>query len=376
MQPVLEKRENIVIGGGVAGAAAAIWLTKQGRDVLLLEKEAAPRHKVCGEFISIEAQHYLKELGIDLMALGAVPIRQLLLIKGSREINTRLPFLALSLSRYVLDEALLQLAISTGVELRRGTNVTSLVPNNPGWMISSPTCELQGERVFLATGKHDLRGWPRDDAGSESHIGLKMHYILSPAQQRVLAGCIEVMVFHGGYAGLVPIENGKANLCLVVRKSVFLRRGKDWGQLLRALSATIPRLKACLQDATPCWERPLAIAGIPYGYIHPAEGNDQFGLFPIGDQMAVIPSFCGDGIAIALHTAFLATAINTSDYIITAQHELQLQMRRASQVARIMAGSLTCELAFLTCRVRPSLLATLITKTRVLYSGLYAAKPF
>jgi flavin-dependent dehydrogenase len=371
MQPVLEKRENIVIGGGVAGAAAAIWLSEQGRDVLLLEKEAAPRHKVCGEFISIEAQHYLKELGIDLMALGAVPIRQFRLIKGSREINTRLPFLALSLSRYVLDEALIQRAISNGVELRRGINVTSLAPNNPaGWMISSPTSELQGERVFLATGKHDLRGWPRDDAGSESRIGLKMHYILTPAQQRELAGYIEVMVFQGGYAGLGPIENSKANLCLVIRKSVFLRHGRDWCQLLSDLSAMIPHLKARLQDATPCWERPLAIAGIPYGYINPAEGKDQCGLFPMGDQMAVIPSFCGDGIAIALHTAFLATATNASNYITTTRHELQLQMLRASQVARIMAGSLTCELAFLACRLRPSLLATLVTKTRVLYSRL------
>lgn len=370
MQPILEKRENIVIGGGVAGAAAAIRLAKQGRDVLLLEKEVAPRHKVCGEFISIEAQHYLKELGIDLMALGAAPIRQLLLIKGAQKINTRLPFLALSLSRYVLDEALLQLAISSGVELRRGINVTSLVPDNPGWMVSSSTSELQGERVFLATGKHNLRGWPRDDAGSEAHIGLKMHYILNPAQQRELAGHIEIMLFDGGYAGLEPIENGKANFCLVIRKSAFLQHGKDWGQLLRVLSAEIPHLKARLQAASPCWERPLAIAGIPYGYIHPAESKDRLGLFPIGDQMAVIPSFCGDGIAIALHTAFLATAANTFNYIMTARHELQLQMLIAGWLARIMAGSLTSELAFLSCQVRPALIAALIAKTRVQYSRL------
>lgn len=364
MQPILEKRENIVIGGGVAGSAAAIWLAQQGRDVLLLEKEVAPRHKVCGEFISIEAQHYLKALGIDLMALGAVPIRRFLLVKGSRKINTRLPFPALGLSRYVLDEALLQRAIGIGVELRRGVNVTGLAPGNPGWLVSSPAGELQGENVFLATGKYNLRGWPRDDAGGEAHIGLKMHYILTPEQQRELAGYIEVMVFKGGYAGLESIENGKANFCLVIRKSVFLQHGKDWEQLLRVLSAEIPHLKARLQEAGPCWERPLAIAGIPYGYIHPADGKDRFGLFPIGDQMAVIPSFCGDGIAIALHTAFLAATTSTSHYLMAARHALQLQMRLAGWLARIMAGSLASESAFLLCRIRPSLLATLITKTR------------
>jgi flavin-dependent dehydrogenase len=47
-----------IIGGGPAGSAAAILLARQGYDVVLLEKDRFPRHKLCGEFLSLEAQDY------------------------------------------------------------------------------------------------------------------------------------------------------------------------------------------------------------------------------------------------------------------------------------------------------------------------------
>src|SRR6201999_3729739 len=52
----------------------------------------------------------------------------------------------------------------------------------------------------------------------------------------------------------------------------------------------------------PCWDRPLAISSIPYGYVR-REGDD---VWRLGDQAAVIPSFAGDGMSIALHSARLA----------------------------------------------------------------------
>src|SRR6202034_4720331 len=66
--------EVLVLGGGVAGCAASIALARKGRIVTLIEREPAPRHKVCGEFLSGEALEDLHALGIDVAALGAVPI--------------------------------------------------------------------------------------------------------------------------------------------------------------------------------------------------------------------------------------------------------------------------------------------------------------
>jgi len=60
------KAEVVVIGGGLAGSAAAIVLGRAGSDVVLLERESQPQHKVCGEFLSREALKYLELLGLEV----------------------------------------------------------------------------------------------------------------------------------------------------------------------------------------------------------------------------------------------------------------------------------------------------------------------
>jgi flavin-dependent dehydrogenase len=60
-----------------------------------------------------------------------------------------------------------------------------------------------------------------------------------------------------------------------------------------------------LAGAEPLLAKPISVTHIPYGYIRPTTEN---GLYCVGDQAAVIPSFTGDGISIALHTARCATA--------------------------------------------------------------------
>jgi hypothetical protein len=131
-----------------------------------------------------------------------------------------------------------------------------------------------------------------------------MHWRLAPKEAAVLARHVELVLFAGGYAGLEPIEGGRANLCLLVRRRRLAELGRSWPRLIATIRAASPILDARLSGAIPCWQRPLALASIPYGYILPAAVD---GPFRLGDQAAVIPSFAGDGIAIALHSARLAT---------------------------------------------------------------------
>src|SRR3712207_4437501 len=112
--------EIVVAGGGLAGAAAACLLAQAGRSPLLIERETAPRHKVCGEFLSIEAQAYLAHLGIGLDELGASRIASVRLIHGRTMAEADLPFEARGISRKVLDEILLDRAASCGARLLRG----------------------------------------------------------------------------------------------------------------------------------------------------------------------------------------------------------------------------------------------------------------
>src|SRR5579871_748002 len=118
--------EVLVIGGGVAGCAAAIALRRNGRSVTLIEREPTPRHKVCGEFLSGEALVDLRALGIDVVALGAVPIPRVRLATSRSAAEAPLPFPAASLTRKTLDTALIAEAIAAGVRVQRGRAVQAL----------------------------------------------------------------------------------------------------------------------------------------------------------------------------------------------------------------------------------------------------------
>jgi flavin-dependent dehydrogenase len=298
-------RDALIVGGGLAGGALAVSLASAGRDVVLLERETGPHDKVCGEFLSREAVLYLNALGVDPLALGAQRIGAVRLASGKHVASVALPFSALSLSRRILDDALLSRAAWAGAKVRMGARVQSLETGGDGWQARLSDGEsVSAKSAFLATGKHDVRGWPRPAGRQPDLIGFKQYWRLEPGQAAALAGHVELILFPGGYAGLEPVEDGRANLCLVVRRTRFAALDQQWAGLLDAIRADSPLLDRRLAGAEPSMDRPLAIASIPYGYVR----GTSDGLWRLGDQAAVIPSFAGDGMSIALHSANVAAA--------------------------------------------------------------------
>ena len=305
----------LVIGGGAAGAATAILLTRAGRRVTLIEQHRDARHKICGEFLSTEACASLAMLGVDLISLGAVPVDTVRLAGGGSVAEAALPFRALSLTRRTLDEALLALAAASGVELLRGARAESVVrePAAGGsgdtcarWSLRlSNGCSLETSTLFVATGKHDLRGHARPSARGAKLVAFKQYFRLTEPQRRALACAVELVVFRGGYAGLQMVEEDLANLCLLVEEQRLRAVGSSWSKLLSALCAAEPHLQMRLHGAEPMLAQPLALSHIPYGFL--AQPEDTF--WRVGDQAAVIPSFTGDGISIALHTARIAAPL-------------------------------------------------------------------
>ncbi len=356
----------IVIGGGLAGAAAAIGLAKAGHAITLFDKAATAQHKVCGEFLSHEAVDYLDRLRLDVRALGAVPVDRVRLLAGHRAIETRLPFRAWSLSRYRLDEALLAHAEAQGVVVRRGAVVQALQREQAGW-----TLRLAGETraapaIFLATGKHDLRGYKRPPGRQNELVAFKMHYRLNQAATTALAGAVELALFPGGYAGLELVEDGIANLCLLVQRQVLAKIGGGWNDV-QAYLAAAPQLAARLHDATPLWQKPLTIAAIPYGLV---QRETEPGLWRLGDQAAVIPSFAGDGMAIALHSA--AKAVHefqagqaAPDYQRQLAAELAGQVGRATLLSQALVQPLGRGILPYVAGLWPGLLARTASLTRV-----------
>ncbi|MBV8915692.1 MAG: hypothetical protein JOZ05_21975, partial [Acetobacteraceae bacterium] len=189
----------LIAGGGVAGGAAACLL---GPDCVLFERERAAHDKICGEFISAEAVCYLRRLGLDPSALGAVPVHSVRLVHRDTIAEVDLPFTAYGLSRLVLDEALLERAESLGAAVLRGHAVRGIAD---GVAEVSGLGRFPGHAVFLATGKHDLRGARRTPSRKiEDLVGLKAHLAIDPAEAAELAGHVEVIMFGDGYGGLQP----------------------------------------------------------------------------------------------------------------------------------------------------------------------------
>jgi flavin-dependent dehydrogenase len=374
VKPVKATAENLVIGGGLAGGMAAMRLADAGRDVVLLEKEARAHHKVCGEFLSPEAVEYLRQAGVDPISLGAARIRLLRLSVKNSVVETDLPFIALSLSRCVLDEALLSRAEEAGCCVRRGVSAERLTQSNEMWIAELGGGEtLRAGSVFLATGKHDLRGWNRSPGAHNDLVGFKMYWRLAPAQTGALRDFMELFLFRGGYGGLALVEGDAANLCLVVRRAELRRLG-GWNDVLAALLAENRQMRLRLEGANPLWERPLAISSIPYGYL---SGRPE-GVWCVGDQAAVIPSFTGDGMSIALHSGALAAEMYVSGASAAQYHRaLETQLKRGMSLATLLSRSMVTDvgraLAPVGLSLMPNAMGWIARATRIPDGALVSA---
>ncbi len=362
--------DAVVIGGGVAGGAVAAHLARAGRKVVLLEREAGPHHKVCGEFVSGEAVHYLRGLGIDLAALGAVPIAAVNVHTPRAAVGCALPFPAVSVSRCVLDDAILRRAAADGADVRRGHAVRSLRRGGARWIADlDGGGSIEAGDAFLATGKHDVRGWRRPPGRQNDLIAFKLHWrgaAASGAGAAAPGASVELFLFPGGYAGLEAVEDGILNLCLVIRRGHFARLGGRWEALLSMLLAKFARLRHLLDGAQACWPRPLAVGFIPYGLVQ-SRGD---GPWRLGDQAAVIPSFSGDGIAIALHSARMAADYYLSgragaDFQSGLAGDVAGQVQRATLLSRLLVQPGTQAIAMALAQMAPRLVGRIGRGTRI-----------
>lgn len=367
----LDPVDVLIVGGGPAGSAAAIELSQAGRRVALLERTLHAHHKVCGDFLSAEALSSLEALGLNAAHLGAVPIERVRFAGPFGVSSATLPFAAQSLTRLVLDEALLHRACASGALVLRGHSAESLHRRNASWHVgvSGPTraYTLSAPHVLLATGKHDLRGIPRPAGTHTDLVGLKMYLRLAPEQINALRDNIELALFRDGYGGLSLVERNAANLCFVIRRTQLRDLGRDWSTISTFLTSN-PHLRMRLAGSEPLLERPLAISPIPYGLLlqHAIAEN----LYAIGDQAAVIPSFTGDGLALALHSGrFAAQSLlagrSSHDFHANLHKQLRWQLSFATMLSRALISRPKLLGLSLATRLFPGMLPAVASHTRL-----------
>lgn len=373
---------TVIVGAGLAGCAAALRLAHAGGRPLLIERTPHPQPRICGQFVSGEAARLLDSIGVDVRALGAQPTERVRLWQGGRCSEAELPFRSYGLSRRVLDGALQAACVRAGVALWRGHRVSALQAEPGSSRVrvhlqpaDGPAQSLHARSVFLAVGKTDLPGVARLPTRSpDALIGLQAHLRLAPEQQRQLDGHVEVMLFGGGYAGLQSVEGGWANLCLLMPRPEGPGNVAQW--LARAVAAC-PTLTRRVSGAQWASEPVQTIFRVPYGHLHavparpdPAAASAHPAIWRLGDQAAVIPSFTGDGMAIALHSGLLAATVlqqglQAEHYHRRLAREVGPGLRLADRLYRLGRHAVTGPALQGLLQIWPRLVGVLARHTRV-----------
>ncbi len=291
----------LIVGGGPAGAAAAMRLVHAGLPHLLVERTRETGDALCGGFLSWRTLQSLTALGIGADRLNVRPITRVRVVAGTREVEARLPAPGLAVSRRRLDSVMLTQAVAMGVPVERGVTVRAV---EGGEARTADGATIAADALFLATGKHDVRGVarPEDARGDDPALGLRVRLAPSPALSAQVGDAVELHLFPGGYAGVALQEDGSVNLCMAVERSRLQEAGSP-AALLRTLGDALP----VLGDRLAAWDgaAPDAIANVPYGW---RARTTSPHVFRLGDQAGVIPSLAGEGMGIAIASGRAAAA--------------------------------------------------------------------
>lgn len=291
----------MIVGGGPAGAAAALLLARARSPHLLIERTGETGDALCGGFLSWRTLETLERIGVRRGALNRDDIRRLRLLAGRHQAEAWLPRPALAVSRWRFDTLMMAHAINAGAAVERGVAVRSAEATT---VRLADETEITTEALFLATGKHELRGLARPvDLDDDPTLGLRVRLGPSGTLDRLVGGTIELHLFDRGYAGLARQEDGTVNCCMAVHRSRLGEAGSP-DALLDALAREAPHLGDRLAYRAE-GAAIDAVANVPYGW---RAADTAPGIFRLGDQAACIPSLAGEGMGIAIESGLRAAS--------------------------------------------------------------------
>ena len=291
----------IIAGGGLAGLTNAILLSRAGRRVLLIEKKKYPFHRVCGEYISNEVLPFLHTLGVSPFDYGASRVTQLQITSpsGKQQVQVPLDLGGFGISRFVLDEVLWKKAEATGATVLQGVQVQEVVFEDEGFSV-----ELSDGQVFtskLVIGAFGKRSnldkqLNRPFIHQRSpYLGVKYHIKTDFPDDR-----IALHNFEDGYCGISAIEAGKYNFCYLTTRHNLKKHGTI-EEMENAVLFKNPYLRHLKDNSEWLFDKPEVINEISFSPKQPVENH----VLMSGDTAGLITPLCGNGMALAIHSARL-----------------------------------------------------------------------
>ena len=334
----------LVVGGGPAGAAAAIRGAAAGLSVVVCDKASFPRDKTCGDGLTTSALRLLERLGLDPAAVdGWQPVDEVVIRSPSgRVVELPLPedgLFAAVAPRAALDGALLAVAAHQGAEIRQGVALEALRSNGSGVTATIGDDVVTTRYVIAADGMYSTVR--RLTGATGPHLG-EWHafrqYFTGVTDRRLWV--IFERDLLPGYAWVFPVAGGRANVGfgLPRRPGVSVRpMAGQWRELLER-----PALRSLLEGAEPeghhrAWPIPADLTRAPL-----SSGRVLF----TGDAAGATDPMTGEGIGQALLTGILAAeavagagsepAAVARRYRATVRHHLAPDVRFGAALGRIL----------------------------------------
>jgi flavin-dependent dehydrogenase len=214
--------EVVVVGGRVAGSAAAMLLARLGRDVVVVDQASLPSDTVSTHSIARSGVVQLRRWGLldEVLASGAPAIRQVT-FNAAGESTTRtikdkagVDFLVAP-RRYVLDTLLATAAEHAGAQVHTGITVTGLQRDRRGRVVGVSGHDRAGAPIQIGAryviGADGLRSRVAslvdatiNEAGRAGGAAQYAYYAGIPWSG------IEFFVADRSFAGVFPTHNGQA----------------------------------------------------------------------------------------------------------------------------------------------------------------------
>ncbi len=309
----------LIIGGGPAGSMAAAELAQRGYRVGVLERKTFPRAKLCGEFLAPQGVSLLQQEGVlaHVLRAGARPIYEAVFI-SSRGRSVRISLdrfpesigFGLGFSRATLDHLLLERARAYGAQVLEGVIVTEAISQRGRTIGVTAQVQPSGKRaaffaavVIDASGRSRALSTPSPSSGEGEERSHLFAFQVHLSGVEGLGSDVELYGYPSGYGGIMPIENGLYNLCGLTTREVLHRTGSRLEPLLAVTFRQNPLARERLWNARP--ESPLRGCGplrfgprvLPRGHL------------AIGDAVAQMDPFLGQGISAAMESGLLAARL-------------------------------------------------------------------